>query len=120
MLETNLVKWLRLVFNLPVYAFEVPLKESGTCWVYENAGRGIRTLYHDGSEIIQRTIKLTKSATSYEQILDDSKLTKYIKELAKLGDLPILHARIDNFTDLYDRENEIFERTYTIHFKYKE
>ncbi|CAJ1855539.1 hypothetical protein HLBENOHH_02473 [Aeromonas dhakensis] len=120
MLEENLVKWLKAVFNLPVYAFTVPQSESGTCWVYENAGRGLHSQYHDGSEIIQRTIKLTKSSTAYEQITDDSKLTKYIRELAKLGDLPILHARISNFTELFDSENDIYERTYTITFKYKE
>ncbi|MGG5825941.1 hypothetical protein ACQ4LF_09420 [Aeromonas salmonicida] len=120
MLETNLVKWLIATFGLPVYAFSVPLSESGTCWVYENAGRGLHSQYHDGTEIIQRTIKLTKSSTTYDQITDDSKLTKYIKELTMLGDLPILHARITNFTDLHDEANDIFERTYTINFKYKE
>lgn len=121
MLEVNLVKWLRATFpTLQVYAFNVPQSESGTCWVYENAGRGLVTPYHDGTEIIQRTIKLTKSAISYDAITDDSKLYKYIKEMSKLGDLPILHARITNFTDLYDDKNEIFERTYQINFKYKE
>lgn len=120
MLEANLVKWLIATFNLPVYAFSVPLNEKGTCWVYENAGRGLVTPYHDGTEIIQRTIKLTKSAVSYDQITDDSKLTKYIRELSKLGDLTVLHARIINFSELYDPENEIYERTYSINFKYKE
>ncbi|HGY0993963.1 TPA: hypothetical protein ACNU17_003068 [Aeromonas salmonicida subsp. pectinolytica] len=120
MLEPNFVKWLVQKFSIPVYAFSIPDNAPTTAWCYVNAGRGTATNYHDGSEIVSRTIRLTKSSKNIEKIFDDSTVHKYIKEASSFADFKILSARVTNQNDLFDEENQIYERTYSISIKYKE
>lgn len=119
MLELNFIKFMKSFSEIPVYSFYIPEDAPKTAFMFENAGQGIATQYHDGSEIITRTIKLTKSATDISEIYNDSELTKYVNNATAVGDISILKARILNFHDLFNQEQKIYERTYSIQFKYK-
>lgn len=116
----NLIKFLKAYNELiPVYSFYIPEDAKALAMCFENAGQGVATNYHNGSEIKTRTIKLTVSSNDIADIYQDEALTKYISTANKVGDLTILKARVINFTDLFDNESKIYERTYSIQFKYK-
>ncbi|EJG0782046.1 hypothetical protein C2F72_RS01360 [Vibrio parahaemolyticus] len=119
MLETNFIKFLKLFSEIPIYSFYIPEDAPTTAFCFENAGQGVATFYHDGSEVITRTIKLTKSSNDISEIYNDSELTKYVNGTSVIGEIPILKARILNFQDLFNQEQKIFERTYSIQIKYK-
>ncbi|WP_347368024.1 hypothetical protein [Vibrio vulnificus] len=119
MLEVNFLKFMNQFSEIPVFSFYIPEDAPSTSFYFENAGQGVTTKYQDGSEIITRTIKLTKSTKNISEIYQDSELTKYIVTATKLGDINLLNVRILNFSDYYDQEQQIYERTYSIQFKYK-
>ncbi|ELH4810068.1 hypothetical protein Q9X96_003101 [Vibrio vulnificus] len=119
MLEINFIKFMKSFSEIPVYSFLIPENAPDTAFCFENAGQGIATQYHDGKEIITRTIKLTKSSNDISEIYNDLELTKYVNEANAVGDIYILKARILNFHDSFNQEQKIYERTYSIQFKYK-
>lgn len=120
MFELNFIKFMKLIFpDVPTYSFVIPSDAPADAFCFEPAGRGIATQRFDDS-IESRTIKLTRSSKDVSVIFNDSGLTKYIRECHQIGDVPIIKARILNVHDLYDKEQKIFERTYTINFKFKE
>ena len=110
---------MKLYSEIPVYSFYIPEDAPATAFCFENAGQGIATQYHDGSEIVTKTIKLTISTKDISVIYNDSELTKYVNNTFLIGDLPIIKARILNYSDLFNQEQKIYERTYSIQFKYK-
>lgn len=122
MLEINFIKHLQAEYpDIPVYSFFIPEDAPSKAFCFENAGYGIATTYKDGeSQITSRTIKLTLSSTNIADIYNTGELNKYIVKSSKIGDLPILSARILNFSDNFIPEQKIFERTFTIQFKFLE
>ncbi|WP_188013165.1 hypothetical protein [Photobacterium damselae] len=120
MFELNFIKFMKLIFpNIPTYSFVIPEDAPADAFCFEPAGRGIATNRFDNL-IESRTVKLTRSSKTVSNVFNDNELTKYIRECYQLGDIPIINARILNVHDLYDKEQRIFERTYTINFKFKE
>ncbi|ELA9841222.1 hypothetical protein V4F87_003264 [Vibrio parahaemolyticus] len=120
MLESNFIAFLNSKFpDIPVFSFEIPQGSPSPSFCFENAGMGIHQQYTNGEHIEARTIKLTLSSENIKHIYDDGLLHKYIMEVHQMGELSILNARILNFSDLFDKENKIYERTYTISIKYK-
>ncbi|EHM6953369.1 hypothetical protein KGV31_002168 [Vibrio parahaemolyticus] len=119
MLELNFIKFMKSFSDVPVYSFYIPEDAPSKAYCFENAGQGVATQYHDGSEIITRTIKLTLSTDNIADIYNDSELTKYVNGATSVGDITLLKARVLSFHDLFNQEQKIYERTYSIQFKYK-
>lgn len=122
MLEVNFIKHLQAEYpDIPVYSFCIPEDAPAKAFCFENAGYGIATPYKDGEkQITARTIKLTLSSKNITDIYDTGGLNKYIVKSSKIGDLPIISARILNFSDTVIPEQKIYERTFTIQFKFIE
>lgn len=122
MLEVNFIKHLQAEYpDIPVYSFFIPENAPAKAFCFENAGYGIATQYKDGeSQITSRTIKLTLSSKDIADIYNTRDLHKYFVRSSKIGDLPILSARILNFSDNFIPEQKIYERTFTIQFKFIE
>ncbi|MGF1787096.1 hypothetical protein L4D00_14975 [Photobacterium swingsii] len=120
MFELNFLKFMKQCFpDIQCYSFFIPDGAPTKAYCFENAGSGIATQRMNEDNIASRTIKLTFSTTEISELYDDSLLTKYIKECSLLGDIPIINARILNFNDQFYSEQKVFERTYTINFKFK-
>ena len=120
-LESSFIKFLQEAFpTVPVYSFYIPEDAPSPAFCIENAGYGIATNYYGEDSILNRTIKLTVSSTDISDIYNDKHLRSYIESASALNELPILKARITNFSDSLNREQKIYERTYTITIKFKE
>lgn len=121
MFELNFLKFMREKFpNIPTYSFFIPESAPVDAYCFENAGSGIATIRMNDSNVVSRTIKLTFSTNDASKLFNDKELTKYIERCHLMGDVPILKARILNFTDRYFDDQKVFERIYTINFKYKD
>ncbi|ENM2831975.1 hypothetical protein AB6Q85_002322 [Vibrio cholerae] len=121
MLESNFIKFLTEAFpTVPVYSFLIPENAPSPAFCIENAGYGISTYRYNQDNIINRVIKLTLSSTSISDVYNDAHLRKYIESSTKLNTLPILNMRITNFSDSFNTEQGIYERTYNITIKIKE
>ncbi|KJR15239.1 hypothetical protein UF28_16365 [Vibrio parahaemolyticus] len=121
MLESSFIKFLQKAFpTVPVYSFYIPEDAPSPAFCIENAGYGIAQMRYNENNTINRTIKLTVSTTSVSDIYNDKDLRSYIETATAFDTLPILKARIQNFTDSLNKEQKIFERTYTITIKFKE
>lgn len=121
MFEINFIKFLNMSFpTIPTYSLVCPVDAPNPSFIFENAGQGVSQQYHNGKEIIARTVKLTVSSTDIKDIYQDQVLNKYIRNASKIGDLEILNAKILNFADSLNQETKIYERTYSIQIKYKQ
>lgn len=121
MFELNFLRFMRENFpTIPTYSFFIPANAPADAYCFENAGSGIATKRMDNDDIITRSIKLTFSTDDAIKLFNDYELTKYIERCHLIGDMSVLNARIINFTDRYHSDQKIFERIYTINFKYKE
>ncbi|HHG3075757.1 TPA: hypothetical protein ACPVXB_001015 [Vibrio parahaemolyticus] len=119
MIELNFISFLKDSFpNIPVYSFYIPENAPNPSMCFESIGQGVAQGYLDGSEMVVRTIKLTVSSTDIKDIYNNKELYKQINAAHQLGELPIIKARITNFSDNFDIESSIYERTYTITIKY--
>ncbi|MCU8498496.1 hypothetical protein M2G70_07435 [Vibrio vulnificus] len=121
MLESNFILFLKEALpDVPVYSFVIPEDAPSPAFCIENAGYGIATQRFNEDNIISRVIKLTVSTTNISDIYNDSDLRKYIESTSSLGSIPVLKVRINNYSDTFNQEQRIYERTYTITIKYKE
>ena len=119
-MESNFIKYIKTLYpDYPVYSFFIPQDAPSTAFCFENAGQGIST-HRVGTNIISRVIKLTLSTDDISIIYKDSLLQKQINSAHLIGELSIVSARIENFSDSFNKEQKLFERTYTIKIKYKE
>ncbi|HDI3263896.1 TPA: hypothetical protein PMC50_002517 [Vibrio cholerae] len=120
MIETNFISFLLSKFpSVPVYSFYIPENAPSPAMCFENVGQGVYQQYIDGSELIQRTIKLTLSSTDVKDIYEDSNLQRHINSATAIGDLPVLKSRIQSITDRHDVSCGVFEREYLITIKIK-
>lgn len=121
MLEASFIKFLQEAFpSVPVYSFYIPENAPSPAFCIENSGYGIATQRYNEDNIINRSIKLTLSSTNISDIYNDQELRSYIESTPTLHNLPVLKVRIQNFTDSLNKEQKIYERTYTITIKFKE
>lgn len=117
-MESSLIKFLQEALpEVPVYSFCIPENAPSPAFCIENLGYGIAKMRYNEDNIITRSIKLTLSSKNISDIYNDKDLRQYIESATKFHDLPILKARIQNFTDSLNHEQKIYERTYTIIIK---